>query len=130
MSTLEKVHLETSVSMDKSIPQQVHLEASVGVHEAVLEHFKASLAVDKSMAQQGWRINHFPGQPVPMLDNLFSEVKFPSIQSKPPLAQPEAISSHPITCYLGEETDPHLSTISFQAKQPQFPQPLLIRLLL
>ncbi|KAK4819551.1 hypothetical protein QYF61_007062 [Mycteria americana] len=52
MSTLEKVHLETSVSMDKSIPQQVHLEASVGVHEAVLEHFKASLAVDKSMAQQ------------------------------------------------------------------------------
>ncbi|KAK4833077.1 hypothetical protein QYF61_027739 [Mycteria americana] len=58
----------------------------------------------------------------------------------------QAISSHPITCYLGEETDPHLSTTSFQgvvesdkvspqppflqAKQPQFPQPLLIRLLL
>ncbi|KAK4811102.1 hypothetical protein QYF61_016388 [Mycteria americana] len=79
---------------------------------------------------QGWRLNHFPGQPVPMLDNPFSEVKFPNIQSKPPLAQLEAISSHPITCYLGEETDPHLYTTSFQAKQPQFPQPLLIRLLL
>ncbi|KAK4824235.1 hypothetical protein QYF61_012209 [Mycteria americana] len=51
-------------------------------------------------------------------------------RSKPPVAQLEAISSHPITCYLGEETDPHLSTTSFQAKQPQFPQPLLIRLLL
>ncbi|KAK4826468.1 LOW QUALITY PROTEIN: hypothetical protein QYF61_009195 [Mycteria americana] len=81
-----------------------------------------------------------------MLDNPFSEVKFPNIQSKPPLVQLEAISSHPITCYLGEETDPHLSTTSFQvvvesnkvspqppflqAKQSQFPQPPLIRLLL
>ncbi|KAK4818611.1 hypothetical protein QYF61_016582 [Mycteria americana] len=78
----------------------------------------------------GWRLNHFPEQPVPMLDNPFSEVKFPNIQSKPPLAQLEAISSCPITCYLGEETDPHLSTTSFQAKQSQLPQPLLIRLLL
>ncbi|KAK4832249.1 hypothetical protein QYF61_021601 [Mycteria americana] len=51
-------------------------------------------------------------------------------ESKPPLAQLEAISSHPITCYLGEETDPHLATTSFQAKQPQLPQPLLRRLLL
>ncbi|KAK4824291.1 LOW QUALITY PROTEIN: hypothetical protein QYF61_013036 [Mycteria americana] len=95
---------------------------------------------------QGWRLNHFPGQPVPMVDNPFSEVKFPNIQSKPPLVQLEAISSHPITCYLGEETDPHLSTPSFQvvvesnkvspqppflqAKQSQLPQPLLIRLVL
>ncbi|KAK4832356.1 hypothetical protein QYF61_021955 [Mycteria americana] len=95
---------------------------------------------------QGWRLNHFPGQLVPMLDNPFSEEKFPNIQSKPPLAQLEAISSRPITCYLGEETDPHLSTTSFQvvvesnkvspqppflqAKQSQLPQPLLIRLLL
>ncbi|KAK4828309.1 hypothetical protein QYF61_025321 [Mycteria americana] len=96
--------------------------------------------------QEGWRLNHFPGQPVPMLDNPLCEEKFPNIQSKPPLAQLEAISSCPITCYLGEETDPHLSTTSFQvveesnkvspqppflqAKQSQLPQPLLIRLLL
>ncbi|KAK4817730.1 hypothetical protein QYF61_026530 [Mycteria americana] len=76
----------------------------------------------------------------------FSELKFPNSQSKTPLVQLEAISSRPITCYLGEETDPRLSTTSFQvvvesdkvspqppflqAKQPQFPQPLLIRLLL
>ncbi|KAK4829728.1 hypothetical protein QYF61_006189 [Mycteria americana] len=69
-----------------------------------------------------------------------------TLSSKPPLAQLEAISSCPITCYLGEETDPHLSTTSFQvvvesdevspqppflqAKQSQLPQPLLIRLLL
>ncbi|KAK4824318.1 LOW QUALITY PROTEIN: hypothetical protein QYF61_013593 [Mycteria americana] len=95
---------------------------------------------------QGQRLNHFPGQPVPMLDNPLGEEKLPNIQSKPPLAQLEAISSHPITCYLGEETDPHLSTTSFQAvvesnkvspqppflqaKQPQFPQPLLISLVL
>ncbi|KAK4806245.1 hypothetical protein QYF61_013389 [Mycteria americana] len=89
----------------------------------------------------GWRLNHFPGQPVPMLDNPVSEVKFPNIQSKPPLAQLEAISSGPITCYLGEETDPTSLQPPFsnkvspqppflQAKQPQLPQPLLIRLLL
>ncbi|KAK4827716.1 hypothetical protein QYF61_021016 [Mycteria americana] len=64
----------------------------------------------------GWRLNHFPGQSVPMLDNPFSEVKFPNVQSKPPLAQLEAISSRPITCYLGEETDPHLATTSFQTR--------------
>ncbi|KAK4816273.1 hypothetical protein QYF61_014345 [Mycteria americana] len=101
---------------------------------------------------QGWQLNHCPGQPVPMLDNPFSEVKFPNIQTKPTMAQLEArvqleaISSRPITSYLGEETDPHLSTTSFQvaveskkvspqppflrAKKPQFPQPLLIRLVL
>ncbi|KAK4832512.1 hypothetical protein QYF61_023577 [Mycteria americana] len=51
-------------------------------------------------------------------------------ESKPPLVQLEAISSRPIACYLGDETDPHLATTSFQAKQSQLPQPLLIRLLL
>ncbi|KAK4814463.1 hypothetical protein QYF61_018981, partial [Mycteria americana] len=111
-----------------------------------LHHVPKHLIQTSFKYLQGWRLNHFPGQPVPMLDNPFSEVKFPNIQSKPPLAQLEAISSCPITCYLGEETDPHLSTTSFQAvvesdkvssqppflqaKQPQLPQPLLIRLLL
>ncbi|KAK4828439.1 hypothetical protein QYF61_026596 [Mycteria americana] len=90
----------------------------------------APLLRNNSLPEPGWRPNHFPGQPVPMLDNPSSEVKFPNIQPKPPLVQLEAISSCPITCCLGEETDPHLSTTSFQAKQPQFPQPLLIRLLL
>ncbi|KAK4820567.1 hypothetical protein QYF61_001630 [Mycteria americana] len=66
----------------------------------------------------GWRLNHFPGQSVPMLDNPFSEEKFPNIQAKLPLAQLEAISSCPIACYLGEETDPHLSTTSFQLRCP------------
>ncbi|KAK4832683.1 hypothetical protein QYF61_025144 [Mycteria americana] len=95
---------------------------------------------------QGWRLHHFPGQPVPMLDNPLSEEIFPNIQSKPPLEQLEAICSHPATCYLEEETDPHLPTPSFQvveesdkvspqppflqAKQPQLPQPLLISLVL
>ncbi|KAK4825624.1 LOW QUALITY PROTEIN: hypothetical protein QYF61_001304 [Mycteria americana] len=85
-------------------------------------------------------------RPVPMLDNSFSENFFPNTQSKPPLAQLEAISSHPMACSLGEETDPHLATTSFQvvvesdkvspqppflqAQQPQFPQLLLIRLVL
>ncbi|KAK4824286.1 hypothetical protein QYF61_013031 [Mycteria americana] len=111
-----------------------------------LNHVPKHLIQTSFKYLQGWRLNHFPGQPVPMLDNPFSEVKFPNLQSKPPLVQLEAISSCPITCYLGEETDPHLSTTSFQvvvesnkvspqppflrAKQPQFPQPLPIRLVL
>lgn len=49
-----------------------------------------------------------------MLDNSFSEKKFPYIQSKPRLAQLGTISSCPITYYLWEENDPHLATISFQ----------------
>ena len=81
-----------------------------------------------------------------MPDNPFSEEIFCSIQSKPPLVQLEAISPCPITCCLGEAMDTHLATISFQVvvesnkvsseppflqtKQPQFPQPLLIRLVL
>ncbi|KAK4809752.1 LOW QUALITY PROTEIN: hypothetical protein QYF61_008873 [Mycteria americana] len=92
---------------------------------------------------QGWGLHHFPGQPVPMLDNPFSEEKFPNIQSKPPLAQLEAISSRPITCDLGEETDPTSLQPPFrqfdevspqppllQAEQPQVPQPLPISLVL
>ncbi|KAK4829578.1 hypothetical protein QYF61_005678 [Mycteria americana] len=80
-----------------------------------LHHVPKHLIQTSFKYLQGWRLNHFPGQPVPMLDNPFSEVKFPNIQSKPPLAQLEAISSRPITCSLGEETDPHLATASFQA---------------
>ena len=90
--------------------------------------------------------DHFPGQPGPMLDNPFGEEIFPDVQSKPPLVQLEAVSFHPITSYLIEETSTHLATPSFQVvvesdkvspqppflqtKQPQFPQPLLISLVL
>ncbi|KAK4827783.1 hypothetical protein QYF61_021736 [Mycteria americana] len=101
------------------------LKAGAGLKDTVFDKYPIQKAISL-----GWRLNHFPGQPVPMHDNPFSEVKFPNIQSKPPLAQLEAISSCPIACYLGEETDPHLSTTSFQAKQPQFSQLLLRRLLL
>ncbi|KAK4814188.1 hypothetical protein QYF61_011911 [Mycteria americana] len=68
--------------------------------------------------QRGWQLNHFPGQPLPMLDHPFSEVKFPNIQSKPPLVQLEAISSRPITSYLGEETDPTSLQPPFRLNNP------------
>ncbi|TRZ18534.1 hypothetical protein HGM15179_008589 [Zosterops borbonicus] len=38
----------------------------------------------------------------------------PNIQYKPLLKQLQAIISCPITCYLGEQSDPHLATTSFQ----------------
>ena len=80
------------------------------------------------------------------LTTLSGEEIFPNTQSKPPLVQLEAISSRPIACYLGRETDPHLATTSFQVvvesnkvspeppflqvKPPQFPQLLLTGLVL
>ncbi|KAK4820156.1 hypothetical protein QYF61_020531 [Mycteria americana] len=111
------------------VPQSHQAEPSLLLPGVPIGKDDACNKMEKDWGE-GWRLNHFPGQPVPMLDNPFSEVKFPNIQSKPPLAQLEAISSCPITCYLGEETDPHLCTTSFQAKQPQLPQLLLIRLVL
>ncbi|KAK4823194.1 hypothetical protein QYF61_027203 [Mycteria americana] len=139
--------LREKMAIDDSLKDEMDLNEE---DEIFTEMMKVVEKRDKLVStleeQRGWRLNHFPGQSVPMPDNSFSEVKFPNIQSKPPLVQLEAISSCPITRYLGEETDPHLSTTSFQvvvesdkvspqppflqAKQPQFPQPLLIRLLL
>ena len=67
----------------------------------------------------------------------------PHFQREPPLTQLETIPSSPNSSYLLEEADPQLTTPSFQVvaesnkvspeppllrtKQPQFPQPLLIR---
>ena len=63
---------------------------------------------------QGWWLHHLPGQPVPMPDYSLSKEIFPNIQSKPPLMQLEAIASHPIASYLGEDTNIRLTTSSFQ----------------
>lgn len=57
---------------------------------------------------------HLPWQPLPKLDNPFSEAIFPNAHHKPPLVQLEAISSCPIACFLEEKTDPHFA-ITFQA---------------
>ena len=89
---------------------------------------------------------HFAGRPGPMLYNSFSEENSPNIQSKPHLIQLEAFASYPVSCCLGEETNTHLTITSsqvfvasnmvppqpplLQTKQPQFPQPLLIRIVL
>ena len=63
---------------------------------------------------QGWWLHHFPGQPVPVLDNPFGEEIFPKIQPYPALVQREAISSPCIASYLEEETNTHLGTTSFE----------------
>lgn len=49
-----------------------------------------------------------------MLDNAFYKEIFPNIQSKPSLAQFEAISSYSTIYYPGEEIDLHLAKTSFQ----------------
>lgn len=50
----------------------------------------------------------------PCLITLTINNFFLNAYSKPPLVQIETISSHPITFYLREETDPHLATTSFE----------------
>ena len=65
-----------------------------------------------------------------MLDHSFSKEIFPNVQSKSPLMQLEAISSHPIASYLGEETNTHLTTTSFQIvveSNKVSPQPPLLQ---
>ena len=55
-------------------------------------------------------------QPLPWVacSNAFSEEIFLNIQSKPPLVQLEAIASCSSVSFLGEETNIHLFTTSFQ----------------
>ncbi|KAK4832178.1 hypothetical protein QYF61_020958 [Mycteria americana] len=124
------------------MPEHHGLEQSRKIPDFAL----AKKAKKKKTICKAEGLYHFPGQPVPMLDNPLGKEIFPNIQAKPPLAQLEVVSSCPMACYLGEETDPHLATTSFQgvvesnkvspqppflqAKQPQFPRPLLRRLLL
>lgn len=40
---------------------------------------------------QGWRLPHFPEQPVQILDHLFHTEILPNVHSKPSLAQPDTV---------------------------------------
>ena len=80
-----------------------------------------------------------------MPDKPSGEEIISGIQSKPPMIYLEAISFCPIASCLGEENNTHLLTKSFHVilesdkvspeppfprVKPQFPQPLLVRLVL
>jgi len=65
----------------------------------------------------GWGLNHCPGQPVPMPDHSFSKEIFPNIKPKPPLTQPEAISSRPIAGYLGDQHPPHYTLLAGSCRE-------------
>ena len=54
------------------------------------------------------------GSLVQCLMTLSLKTFFPNIQFEPPLTWLEATASHPITSYLGEETNTCLTRISFQ----------------
>lgn len=64
-------------------------------------------------------------QPLPysVLGNPFWEAFSPNIQSTPPLAQLQAVSSCLIACSLEKETDPYLATPSFQVVVEQYGPP-------
>ena len=64
-----------------------------------------------------------------MTDHSLGEI-FPNIQPEPPLAQFEAIPSHPIASYMGEESNPHLTTTSLQVaveSNKVIPEPPLLQ---
>lgn len=54
---------------------------------------------------RGWWLHHCLGQPVPMLNHLYSEESFPYSKSKPSLIELEPIPSCPVVCFLGKEID-------------------------
>ncbi|KAK4806763.1 hypothetical protein QYF61_005559 [Mycteria americana] len=118
--------------MEKATLEQVHLEATV--------------AVDRTMPQQAWCRDHFPGEPVPVIDHPLSEEPFPNVQSELPPTQLHSISSCPIAGHQREEISTSPSTAPLeevvdcnevtpqpsllQAEQTKWPQPLLISLAL
>ena len=88
---IELFRLERSFKIIE--PNRKPNTASPPLNQVPKRHIYTSL---KSL--QGWRLSRCPGQPVPVLGNPFGEGIFPDSQSKPPLAQLEAISSRPIPC--------------------------------
>lgn len=46
---------------------------------------------------QGWRLDNFSGQPVPVLGHPYSEKVFPDVQTEPPVFQSVPITSGPVT---------------------------------
>lgn len=71
-----------------------------------------------------------PGKPVPMFCNPVCEKEILDSQSNTPLVQLEAISSHPVTCYLGEKITTHHSAAFFQGvvdSKKVYPEPLFLR---
>ncbi|KAK4818321.1 hypothetical protein QYF61_010783, partial [Mycteria americana] len=85
-----------------------------GLDPLVILYMPCDGTQDDLLHQLPWYRGQADRPPVPMLHNPLGEEIFPNTQSKPPLEQLEAIFPSPITCYLGEETDPHLATTSFQ----------------
>lgn len=88
-----------------------------------LNHVPTSL-----IYRQRWGLHH-PGQLIPLPHHPSYEEILPDTQSKPPLAQLEAIISHPITCHLKKkQTGTHFAAISFQVvveSDAVFPEPPL-----
>jgi len=86
---------------------------------------------------QGYRLHHFPGHSIPMLEHLGEEI-LTNIQAKPALVQLESITSCPLTPEKRVQHPPCSNFLSGSCrllpsplsllctKKPQFPQLLLI----
>ncbi|KAK4827170.1 LOW QUALITY PROTEIN: hypothetical protein QYF61_015132 [Mycteria americana] len=128
----------------KFFTERVNRLPREAVESPSLEEFKKRVDVGTSghglvgMEVLGWRLD--------LILEVFSNYSMILITTKKCSSYNTAISSRPITSYLGEKFNTRLTTTSFQVvvendkvspqppllqtKQPQFPQPLLIRLLL
>jgi len=56
-----------------------------------------------------------------MSGHSFSKEAFPNTQSKSPLTQLEAIASHPIASYLGDQHLPHYNLLSGSCAEQEGP---------
>jgi len=82
-------------AIDHRIIESFRLEETIKIIESInltlsvppLNHVPKLCIYTCSKYLQGWCLNHFPGQPVPMLYNSFSEEIFPNTQFKSPLVQ-------------------------------------------
>lgn len=52
---------------------------------------------------QAWRCDHFPEEPVPVLNHSLGDGPFLNIQPKPPLIQLHAVSLSPVSGHETEE---------------------------
>lgn len=68
---------------------------------------------------QGWCLHHYPGQPIPGLDNPFHGEIFPSIQFKLPVVPPTITTPGPSTAHSGVRTSSKSNRIE-QGELPGF----------
>uniref|UniRef100_A0A8B9GCQ8 DNA helicase n=1 Tax=Amazona collaria TaxID=241587 RepID=A0A8B9GCQ8_9PSIT len=133
-----KLHKLYKHAIKKRQESQVTLSSSLNTQIYILSYVQPGLE-----RRQGWRVQNFPGQPIPGPHHPYSKEFLPHIQSKLPLFKFEPVTPFPVTTVPNEESLPSTPTgplqilegcheVStqpslLQAEQPQLSHPIFIR---